>query len=213
MAFSNWPTTDPFRYSLVTTTYRFKNATINVEHIQPTQAFISGYFASYHVYPYFPDYLQTEIEARQYTQDGLERIFGENQVGAIQHRIALLNAPSPHDYLTDGDYYDAQGRLNTYYAYLKALNNFHTIPVVISEYGVTTGRGRAQIDENTGRNQGFVTEDQQGQYLIECYQDIMNAGSAGSCLFSWQDEWFKRTWNTLHAVCLLYTSPSPRDTR
>ena len=205
VAFSNWPTTDPFSYSLVTTTYRFKNATINVEHIQPTQAFISGYFASYHVYPYFPDYLQTEIEARQYTQDGLERIFSKNQVGVIQHRIALLNAPSPHDYLTDGDYYDAQGRLNTYYAYLKALNNFHTIPVVISEYGVTTGRGRAQIDENTGRNQGFVTEDQQGQYLIECYQDIMNAGSAGSCLFSWQDEWFKRTWNTLHAVDLLNT--------
>ena len=74
--------------------------------------------------------------------------------------------------------------------------------MVISEYGITTGRGRAQVDENTGRSQGYITEQEQGQYLIECYEDIMNAGSAGSCLFSWQDEWFKRTWNTLYAVDL-----------
>ena len=204
VAFSNWPTTDPFRYSLVTTTYRFKNAAVNVEHIRPTGQFISGYFASYHIYPYFPDYLQTEQEARQFTADDLDLLFGDNQVAALEHRLSLLNAPDIHDYLAPADYYDAQGRYNTYYAYLKAINNFHNIPVVISEYGGTTGRGRAQIDVNTGRSQGFLSEAEHGQYLIECYQDIMNAGSAGSCLFSWQDEWFKRTWNTLHAVDLLY---------
>src|SRR5699024_2459646 len=123
-----------------------------------------------------------------------------NQVNTIEHRLELLDSPNIHEYLTGADYYDAQGRLNTYYAYLRALNRFHNIPVVISEYGITTGRGRAQEDVNTGRNQGHVTEQEQGQYIIECYEDIMNAGSAGSCLFSWQDEWFKRTWNTLYAV-------------
>lgn len=203
VAFSNWPTTDPFSYSIVTTTYRFKNAAVNVEHIQPTDAFISGYFASYHIYPYFPDYLQTEREAQAYSADDLDRIYGENQVAAITHRLELLGAPSVHEYLTDADYYDDKGRLNTYYAYLKAINNFHNIPVVISEYGGTTGRGRARVDVNTGRSQGFISESEHGQYLIECYQDVMNAGSAGSCLFSWHDEWFKRTWNTLHAVDLL----------
>lgn len=205
VAFSNWPTTDPFCYSLVTTTYRFKNAAVNVEHIQPTENFVSGYFASYHIYPYFPDYLQTEQEALQYTEDDLERLYGENQVAAIYYRLSLLNAPDIHDYLTQQDYYDAQGRYNTYYAYLKAINNFHNIPVVVAEYGGTTGRGRAQIDVNTGRSQGFLSEEEHGQYLIECYEDIMNAGCAGSCLFSWHDEWFKRTWNTLHAVDLLNT--------
>lgn len=205
VAFSNWPTTDPFCYSLVTSTYRFKTAAVNVEHIQPTQQFISGYFTSYHIYPYFPDFLQTEQEAQQFTEDQLNVLFGKNQVATITQRLSALGAPSVHDYLTSADYYDSQGRFNTYYAYLKAINNFHNIPVVISEYGVTTGRGRAQVDVNTGRSQGFLTEQQQGQYLIECYQDIINAGSAGSCLFSWQDEWFKRTWNTLHAVDLLKT--------
>ena len=205
VAFSNWPTTDPFRYSLVTTTYRYKTAAVNVEHIQPTENFLSGYFASYHVYPYFPDYLQTEQEAKEYTDEELDVLFGENQVATLNYRISLLQAPDIHDYLTEADYYDEQGRYNTYYAYLKAINRFHNIPVVISEYGVTTGRGRAQVDVNTGRNQGYLTEQEHGQALIACYQDIMHAGSAGSCLFSWQDEWFKRTWNTLHAVDLLHT--------
>lgn len=202
MAFSNWPTTDPFSYSVVTASYRHKTAAINVEHIQPTEHFISGYFASYHIYPYFPDYLETEREASTYTEDELIAIYGKGRYRNTQYRLSLLEAPSVHDYLTDEDYYDDEGRLNTYYAYLKAINNFHNIPVVVSEYGITTGRGRAQIDENTGRSQGHVTEQEQGQYLIECYQDIMSAGSAGSCLFSWQDEWFKRTWNTLYAVDL-----------
>ena len=100
------------------------------------------------------------------------------------------------------DFYDSRGRINTYYAYLKMLNKYHNIPVVISEYGVSTGRGMAQRDINTGRNQGHTSEDEQGQALIECYEDIMDAGSAGSCVFTWQDEWFKRTWNTMHAVDL-----------
>ena len=202
VAFSNWPTTDPFVYSLVTTNYRFKASTINVEHIQPTDAFISGYFASYHIYPYFPDYLESEIQAEAYAEAELEEVLGINETETLRHRLSLLNAPSVHDYLTPADYYDDKGRLNTYYAYLKAINNFHNIPVVISEYGITTGRGRAQVDENTGRSQGHITEQEQGRYLIDCYEDIMDAGSAGSCMFTWQDEWFKRTWNTMHAVDL-----------
>ena len=48
----------------------------------------------------------------------------------------------PYEELMTGDaqvdYYDPGGHLNTYYAYLKILNEYHTIPVVISEYGVST---------------------------------------------------------------------------
>ena len=202
IAFSNWPTTDPFTYSVVTSAYRSKSAVVNVEHVTPTENFISGYFASYHVYSYFPDYLEIEQIAETYTRKELLEAFSKGHYATLEKRIELLDAPNIHDYLTEADYIDSKGRQNTYYAYLCALNRFHNIPVVISEYGVTTGRGRAQVDENTGRNQGFMTEQEQGQALIDCYEDIMNAGSAGSCLFSWQDEWFKRTWNTMYAVDL-----------
>jgi hypothetical protein len=74
------------------------------------------------------------------------------------------------------------------------------MPVVISEFGVSTGRGIAQKDANTGRNQGHMSETEQGYAIVECYEDIVASGCAGSCVFSWQDEWFKRTWNTMYAI-------------
>lgn len=168
IAFSNWPTTDPFDYPENISQFFMKCAKVDAEHIRPAEQFISGYFASYHVYPYYPDYL------------------------------AYFTDKTGFDYTEDG-------RLNTYLTYLKTLTKHHSIPVVISEYGVSTGRGMAQRDQNTGRNQGNLSEQEQGQAVISCYEDIMEAGCAGSCVFTWQDEWFKRTWNTMHAIDLLNT--------
>lgn len=202
VAFSNWPTTDPFTYPIAVSDYRQKLACVNVEHIRPSGNFHSGMFASYHVYPYFPDYLEIMDEASHYSDEDIRRRLGAVIAATIEYRLSLLNAPSIEEYLRPGDYYDSQGRYNTYIAYLRALNRFHELPVVITEYGVTTGRGMAQRDLNTGRNQGHMTEQEQGQALVECYRDIMDAGCAGSCAFTWQDEWFKRTWNTMHAVDL-----------
>ena len=202
LAFSNWPTTDPFVYPITVTSYRFKTEVLNVEHIKTSDSFVSGYFASYHIYPYFPDYLQTMLETKNYKEKFLMQKFGVLYYNNLKYRTSLLNAPKIEDYLLNEDYYDSQGRRNTYLAYLKVLNRFHNIPVVISEYGVTTGRGMAQRDKNTNRNQGNLTEQEQGQALIDCYKDIKDAGCAGSCVFSWQDEWFKHTWNTIHAVDL-----------
>lgn len=176
IAFSNWPTTDPFEYPEEIKKLYMKGAAVDVEHIKTTDRVLSGQFASYHVYPYYPDYLN-------WTEDW-------SGVGLDEDRTP---------------YYDEQGRLNTYRAYLTALNAHHTMPVVISEFGVSTGRGMAHRDLNTNRNQGNMSEQEQGQALKDCYEDIMAAGCAGSCVFSWQDEWFKRTWNTMHAVNLTRT--------
>lgn len=202
VAFANWPTTDPFVYPVLVARYRNKVACVDVERIGSTDRFHAGMFASYHVYPYFPDYLEIMKEGDGYSQDEIEKRMGKHIWETIRYHNSLLHGPDIEEYLEDQDYYDSQGRYNTYIAYLRALNRYHSLPVVISEYGVTTGRGMAQQDVNTGRNQGHMTEQEQGQALIDCYRDIMDAGCAGSCVFTWQDEWFKRTWNTMNLVDL-----------
>ncbi len=171
IAFSNWPTTDPFEYPDTIKRLYMKCAYVDVENIKTTDKVISGQFASYHVYPYYPDYLN-------WTEDWSTLGFADKTA-----------------------FYDGES-LNTYRAYLSMLTSHHTLPVVISEFGVSTGRGMAHRDLNTGRNQGNMSEQEQGQALVECYNDIMSVGCAGSCIFSWQDEWFKRTWNTMYAVDL-----------
>ena len=166
IAFSNWPTTDPLEWDDMVEYYFRKFEQVDVEHIKTTDAFLSGQFASYHIYPYYPDYL------------GFMDELG----------ITVLNKDK---------FVDEQGVFNSYRAYLTLINDYHTMPVVIAEYGVPSSRGRAQSDRNTGRAQGGMSEAQQGQALVECYEDIMAAGCAGSIVFTWQDEWFKRTWNTM----------------
>lgn len=168
VAFSNWPTTDPFTYPDNIMKYFKKCAWVDVEHIKTTDAFLAGTFASYHVYSYYPDYLN-------YTEN------------------------------SETLYRDASGEVNTYLAYLKTLTEHHTIPVVISEFGVPTARGMAQLDKNRGFNQGGISETEQGEIILREYADIKAAGCAGCSIFTWQDEWFKRTWNTMHAVDLLAT--------
>ncbi len=176
IAFSNWPTTDPFEYPKIIKDFFMKCARVDVEHIQTTDAFIPGQFASYHVYPYYPYYLS-------FAEDW--SVFGLESKDAFR---------------------DEKGRINAYRAYLTMLNNHHTMPVVISEFGVSTGRGMAQVDKDTGRNQGNTSEQAQGQALIDCWSDIKETGCNGGCVFTWQDEWFKRTWNTMHAVNLTRTA-------
>lgn len=205
VSFTNWPTTDPFKYSAAVTYKTSKLQAVDAEHIKTTDAFISGTFASYHIYSYYPDYLGSMLKESELSEEELSDMNSTAGVMKLKWRISQWDAPFIGDYIRPEDYTDRRGRRNSYLAYLKAINRYHTIPVVIMEFGVSTGRGIAQIDENTGRNQGHMSEREQGQAIVECYEDIMEAGCAGGCVFSWQDEWFKRTWNTMYAVDLRRT--------
>lgn len=93
---------------------------------------------------------------------------------------------------------------NTYLAYLTKLNQHHQIPVVISEFGIPASRGMGSYENNRtlARDQGMMNEVQQGNALVSLYQDIQHSGCAGGIVFIWQDEWFKRSWNTIPTVDL-----------
>lgn len=91
---------------------------------------------------------------------------------------------------------DSTGKSDPYRAYLRDLQNQYSIPVLISEFGVSTSRGEAH-QSVMGYNQGGISETDQGQMDMAMAKDIALEGYAGEIIFSWQDEWFKQTWNTI----------------
>lgn len=160
LAFSNWATTDPLEHEESVELYFQKAEKVDVEHIKCKENFMTGQFASYHIYPYYPDYYAQLKEHEE----------------------------------------------NTYLQYLDDIEAHHTMPVIITEFGVPSSRGMAAIEDSFGRNQGGMSETEQGEALVSMYQDIMDAGCNGGIAFTWQDEWFKRTWNTMASVNLDITA-------
>ncbi len=155
VALCNWCTTDPLDHPNEPNPEKEDGATVDPEHIRATDAFQAGFFASYHVYPYYPEFLSYDSKYLQ----------GED--------------PDP------------------YLQYLQELVGHHTMPVLISEYGIPASRGIAHQNAVTGMSQGHVSEEQQAEWLISLNRDIRKAGCAGGLIFTWQDEWFKRNWNTM----------------
>ncbi|PWW05122.1 hypothetical protein DFQ01_105106 [Paenibacillus cellulosilyticus] len=104
--------------------------------------------------------------------------------------------PDSFSYQTDYiAYKDEDGKPNPYRAYLEDIKKVHTMPIVISEFGIPASRGKAHENKITGYNQGYIDEKTQGDMIVHMMNDIHDANLAGGLVFAWQDEWFKRTWN------------------
>ncbi|MCR4584538.1 MAG: family 2 glycosyl transferase [Lachnospiraceae bacterium] len=159
LSWANWQTADELSHP-GEPLYDIEDAVeMNVERFHLRESFSAGIFASYHVYPYYPEYMILQ-----------------------------------QDYV---DYRDENGEIDTYEAYLKDLMSIHNIPVLIAEFGVPTSRGCTHVNPYSGYNQGALDEKQQGEALKHMAEDIHECGCAGGLVFAWQDEWFKRTWNTM----------------
>ncbi len=158
-AFCNWVTTDPLEHPNDPDRAKEDLVSINPENIIANSAFAPGLFASYHVYPYYPEALNYDTK-----------------------------------YL---DFKDENGNVNTYQAYLKELKTVHTLPLIVGEFGIPTSRGKTHQDIHRGFNQGHVDETDQGYMLFDMFKNIKAENYAGGFMFTWQDEWFKRTWNNM----------------
>ncbi|WP_052728250.1 hypothetical protein [Domibacillus tundrae] len=155
MSFTNWVTTDLLEHPAEPQEQE-DLVSVNPNTIKPKRD--TEMFASYHVYPYYPDFLNLEEK-----------------------------------YLT---YKDSRGENNSYAGYLHDLRAAHNMPVLIAEFGIPASRGMTHRNA-FGLNQGFMSEKQQGEGLIHLYDDILAEKMMGGLVFTWQDEWFKRTWNTM----------------
>ena len=158
VSFSNWPTTDMLDHPNEPAE-KEDFASVNMEHIKAKEIFKSGVFASYHIYPYYPEFMNYEKEYVNFK--------------------------------------DSDGQINTYKAYLRDLMKHHTMPVLVAEFGVPAARGMAHLNIHMGYNQGYHDEKDQGIIVEKLLKDIYDEGYCGGLVFTWQDEWFKRTWNTM----------------
>lgn len=156
-SFTNWVTTDPMRHPSEPAP-KEDMVSVDPNAIVAKPALKSGYFASYHVYPYYPEFMNYEQKYASYT--------------------------------------DSRGETNRYAGYLHDLKQSHRMPVLVAEFGVPASRGMTHRNVS-GWNQGNLTEEQQGKINARLFEDIYREGMAGGLVFTWQDEWFKRTWNTM----------------
>ena len=82
--------------------------------------------------------------------------------------------------------------VNRYLGYLRALKEAHRdMPLVIGEYGLATSVGAAHLHPDGWHNGGF-TEQGQAELLARLTRNQHDAGAAGSLIFAWKDEWWKR---------------------
>jgi hypothetical protein len=93
-------------------------------------------------------------------------------------------------------YVNKYGEIDPYMGYLVDLKAHHNMPVLVAEYGLSTSRGLNHLNWVTGYSQGRLTEKEQGEMDAHLFRDIVDANYAGGMVFTWQDEWFKRSWNT-----------------
>ena len=69
LTFTNWPTTDPLRHPDESLSGE-DVVGVDANHIRPSLAWRGGFFASYHAYPYYPDFQRREPALQRYRYRG-----------------------------------------------------------------------------------------------------------------------------------------------
>jgi len=96
--------------------------------------------------------------------------------------------------------YENEEYEDTYKSYLERLTKHHEVPVLITEFAYSTARGISAISDDKYGSFGGMNEEEQGRAIVNAYQSILSSGCSGGIIATWQDEWDKRSWNTLEKV-------------
>ncbi|WP_291270523.1 tetratricopeptide repeat protein [Geothrix sp.] len=177
VAFTNWPTLDaithpsetsfieeqrilkklglPYTEEVKSEVFDDDSVSIDMEKFSDLPAFRGGLFASYHVYPNYPEFINLDA-------------------GYAKAR-------------------DEEGP-NSYLGYLQELRAYHKKhAVLISEFGLSSSRMPAHWQPQ-GMTHGGLEEKDQARLMKRLIRNIYDTGYAGSIVFAWMDEWFKKTW-------------------
>ncbi|MGL5328282.1 MAG: hypothetical protein ACRDD7_03365 [Peptostreptococcaceae bacterium] len=79
--------------------------------------------------------------------------------------------------------------------YFETINNYHTMPVIIGEYGIPSSRVSGDFNMDV-YNKAYINEEEQGRALVDVYESIKESNVAGSFIFEFQDSWYKSAGNT-----------------
>ncbi len=79
------------------------------------------------------------------------------------------------------------------HGYLEILSKYHSYPVVVTSFECSTSRG-------VMKSNNPYTEAEQGEILVNSYNNIMNSGAKGAFIECWQDSWVKQSYNTRYAL-------------
>jgi len=101
----------------------------------------------------------------------------------------------PESLTREPEYLRARDSLgpNPVAGYLRALRSRISLPLVVTDYGISTALGVRRVQVN-GWNQGGHSEDSQAQVLARLDSTIRETGCAGGIVFELADEWYRQGW-------------------
>lgn len=101
----------------------------------------------------------------------------------------------PESLTREPEYLRARDSLgpNPVAGYLRALRSRISVPLVVTDYGISTALGIRRTQVN-GWNQGGNSEDSQAAILARLASTVRDAGCAGGIVFELADEWYRQGW-------------------
>lgn len=106
----------------------------------------------------------------------------------------FVNILSDNEVAKNQEILNSIQRDTIYGGYIDFINKYYDSPVLIGSFGFSTSR---MIDQEY---EVPLTEKEQGEKIVYCYNEFVKLGSCGGIISSWQDNWALTNWNVKYAT-------------